>query len=261
MIDSHCHLTYEGLCENAGAVLRRAAEAGVERCVTIGTHREDHEPALAMAREHAEVFLALGVHPHHAAETEGAGGDFVGELERLLRSEVKVVAVGECGLDYHYDFSPREAQKRVFVGQLELAQRLGLPVVLHVREAHTDAWEILRDFPKLRMVVHCFTGTPTECRGWLDRGAYLGITGIVTYKNAGDVQAAAKMISADRLLLETDAPYLSPREVRKIKTNEPAFLMHTARFVAELRGVSLEELGRQTTENVGRFFGQRVVGQ
>jgi TatD DNase family protein len=132
-------------------------------------------------------------------------------------------------------------------------------VILHVREAHADAQAILRDFPGLKFVVHCFTGTPGECAAWLELGAYIGITGIVTYKNATEVQESAKVVPADRLLIETDAPYLSPEPVRKVKINEPSHIAHTARYLAELRGVAFEELCRQTTENATRFFGAKLT--
>jgi TatD DNase family protein len=208
----------------------------------------------ARRRGHDGVFAALGIHPHYAGQTEEG---YEGFLENRLRNEAKVVALGECGLDYHYDKAPRLLQRGVFLNQLEIARRVGMPVVLHVREAHADAQAILRDFPELRFAVHCFTGTPSECQGWLSLGAYIGITGIVTYKNAAEVRESAKLVPADRLLVETDAPYLSPEPVRKMKTNEPANVAHTAKFLAELRGTTLEELAEQTTANAARFFGER----
>ncbi len=262
-IDTHCHLTYPGLVESLPDVLTRAAAAGVTRMVTVGTNTADHQQALAVARAHAPVFAALGIHPHHAAETEDGYEAF---LENGVKANPKVVALGECGLDYHYDYAPRLLQRGVFINQLEIARRLvtaapqsAPPVILHVREAHADALAILRDFPGLKLVVHCFTGTSDECRAWLDLGAYIGITGIVTYKNAADLQATVKLVPADRLLLETDAPYLSPEPVRKIKTNEPAHIAHTARFLAELRGISPDELARQTSDNAIRFYGDKIA--
>jgi TatD DNase family protein len=251
LIDSHCHLSYAGLVEDVGAVLQRAAAAGVTRVITIGTDIPDHDKAIAIVRAHAPVFAALGIHPHHAGETEEG---YEGFLENRLRHEPKVLALGECGLDYHYERAPKLLQRGVFVNQLEIARRLELPVVLHVRDAHADGQAILRDFPELKFVVHCFTGTVAECEGWLGMGAYIGITGIVTYKNAADVQASAKRVPADRLLVETDAPYLSPEPVRKMKTNEPANVAHTARFLAGLRGVGLEELAGETVANTERLF-------
>ena len=256
LIDSHCHLTYEGLAGQTRAVLERAQAAGVRRVVTIGTDIEDHTKVVELLRGEEMVFGALGIHPHHAAKTEEGYEAF---LENRLRREEKVLAVGECGLDYHYDFSPKLLQKGVFRNQLEMARRVGKPVILHVREAHADALAIMEDFAELKFVVHCFTGTPAECAAWVAMGAYVGITGIVTYKNAADVQEAARLVPADRLLVETDAPYLSPEPVRKNKVNEPANVKHTAEFVAQLRGVGLEELCRQTTENAVRFFGDVLI--
>jgi TatD DNase family protein len=256
LIDSHCHLSYAGLAEDVAGALERARAAGVTRVITIGTDVPDHDKAVAIARAHPEVFAVLGIHPHHAAEAEEGYERF---LESRLGNEPKVVGIGECGLDYHYDHAPRLVQRGVFLKQLELARRLGRPAVLHVREAHADGQAIVRDFPEVKFVVHCFTGTPAECEGWLALGAYIGITGIVTYKNAGDVRTSAKMVPAERLLVETDGPYLSPEPVRKMKVNEPANVVHTARFLAELRGVALEELAKRTTENVGRLFGEGVV--
>ena len=263
LIDSHCHLSYPGLFEQVPDVISRAAAAGVMRMITIGTHLADHQKALGLAKTHPQVFAALGIHPHHAAETEEG---YEGFLENLLKGNPKVVALGECGLDYHYNFCPKLLQKGVYINQLEIARRLGVPVILHVREAHADALGIMKDFcgekagPRgpLRFVVHCFTGTPAECEAWLQLGAYIGITGIVTYKNAEDVRASAKIVPADRLLVETDAPYLPPEPVRAQKVNEPAHVAHTAKLVAELRGVAFEELAKSTTDNVVRLFGESL---
>jgi TatD DNase family protein len=262
-IDTHCHLTYPGLAESLPDVLARAEAAGVARMVTVGTSIADHQQVLALARTHGPVFAALGIHPHHAAETDEG---YEGFLENGVKANPKVVALGECGLDYHYNYAPRLLQRGVFVNQLEIARRLATaspqsapPVILHVREAHADALAILRDFPGLKFVVHCFTGTTEECRAWLDLGAYIGLTGIVTYKNADDLQATVKLVPPDRLLLETDAPYLSPEPVRKTKTNEPAHIAHTARFLADLRGVALDELAKQTSENAIRFYGSKIA--
>ncbi|MCL2648015.1 MAG: TatD family hydrolase [Phycisphaerales bacterium] len=255
LIDSHCHLTYPGLVENVAAVLQRAAAAGVNRVITVGTDLPDHDKVVALADAYPVIFAALGVHPHHAAEVEEGYENF---LENRLRNHQKVLAVGECGLDYHYDYSPRLRQRGVFVNQLEIARRVGLPVILHVREAHADALAIMKDFCELRFVVHCFTGTPAECEAWLALGAYIGITGIVTYKNAADVQASAKLVPSDKLFIETDAPYLSPEPVRKNKINEPANVVYTARFLAALRNTPFDQLAQQTTANAAKLFGERL---
>jgi TatD DNase family protein len=256
LIDTHCHLTYPGLMEDVPAVLARAQAADVARCITIGTDIADHTKALALAQRHPAVFAALGIHPQHAAETEEGYEAF---LENRLRSSPKVLALGECGLDYFRDTSPKLLQRGVFINQLEIARRVKLPVILHVRDAHADAFAMMRDFPELRFVVHCFTGTPAECDAWLGLGAYIGITGIVTYKNAADVQDAAKRVPADKLLIETDAPYLSPEPVRKIKTNEPAHVAHTAAFIAQLRGIGTEALAKQTTAAAMALFGEKLL--
>ena len=256
-IDTHCHLTYPGLAEQTAAALQRAQAAGVTRLITIGTSVEDHPGVVTLTRQHAAVFGALGIHPHHAGE---AGDDYERFVENLIAHETKVLAVGECGLDYHYDYAPKLLQKGVFLNQLEIARRVHKPVVLHVREAHADALAIMKDFGDLLFVVHCFTGTPAECRGWLDLGAYVGFTGIVTYKNAPEVRESCKLVPAERLLVETDAPYLPPEPVRSQKPCEPAYVAHTGEFVAQLRGVSAEELARQTTENALRIFGPALAG-
>ena len=257
-IDSHCHLSYPGLTENLPEVLASAAAAGVGRMITIGTDLPDHDKAVEIAARNPAVFLALGIHPHHAAEVEP---DYEAFLEKRLTTHPKAVGLGECGLDYHYDFAPKLLQKGVFLNQLEIARKCGLPVILHIREAHADGLEILKDFPELRnkCVVHCFTGTPAECKAWLDWGAYIGITGIVTYKNAHDVREDAKLVPADRLLVETDAPYLSPEPVGNIKINTPAHVVHTGRYLAQLRGVEEAELARQTTANAVALFGPRLL--
>lgn len=256
LIDSHCHLTFPGLAENLPAVLAAARAAGITRCITIGTQTPDHAPTLKIAADYPEVFAALGIHPHHAAETEAGYEAF---LETMLRTHPKVVALGECGLDYHYDLSPKLLQRGLFLNQLEIAARRNLPVILHIREAHADGLAIMKDFPQLKFVVHCFTGTPAECQAWLDLGAYIGITGIVTYKNAADVRADAQLVPADRLLIETDAPYLSPDPVRSIKTNQPSHLAHTAKFLAQLRHTTLETLAQQTSTNTAALFGDKIL--
>jgi TatD DNase family protein len=256
LIDSHCHLTYPGLIEDLAGVLSRAATAGVARMITVGTDIEDHRRVLFLLASHKQVFGAIGIHPHHAAKVEEGYEAFV---ENNFRKNPRLLAVGECGLDYHYDFAPKPLQRGVFVSQLEIARRLNLPVILHVREAHADALAVMADFPELKFVVHCFTGTPAECEKWLALGAYVGITGIVTYKNAADVQASAKLVPADKLLIETDAPYLSPEPVRKEKTNQPANVAHTAAYLAQLRGVAIEELAKSTTQNAAALFGDRLL--
>lgn len=250
MIDSHCHLTYEALSEQLDAVLKRARAAGVERMVTIATRAYEAEKAIALCRANAQVRCAIGIHPHYAAAATSEDIGLIGGMQHAR----EVVALGEMGLDYHYDYSPRDRQRQVFAGQLELAKELGRPVVIHCREAVDDTLAVMKDFADVPAVFHCFTGTADEARKILDRGYLLGFTGVVTYKRSDELREVAKFTPADRLLVETDAPYLSPEPVRKQRTNEPAFVMHTAAVVAHLRGMTLMELDELTTANTLRFF-------
>ncbi len=257
LIDTHCHLTYPGLFEQPAAVVGRAAEAGVERIITIGTDLEDHPRVVGLTREFPAVFGALGIHPHHA---EGVSEDAVAAMGREFHENTRLVAVGECGLDYFNASADRTTQAAIFISQLELAIELHLPVILHVRDAHGDALAIIRRHRPTGLVVHCFTGSCDEARAWLELGAWIGFTGIITYKKAGEVRAACQMVPDDRLLIETDAPYLSPVPMRHVKINEPAFVRHTAEFIAALRGQSLEQLSAVTTSNACRLFGDQIAG-
>ena len=197
-----------------------------------------------------------GVHPH---EAKAPGEDFIDAIERLMQ-DPKCLVVGEIGLDYHYDFSPRPDQRRVFAAQLALARRIGAAVVLHVREAFDDAMSILAEsgLAGPQAVFHSFTGDAAGARAALDLGAMISFSGIVTFKKAGDVQSAASIVPDDRIMIETDAPYLAPEPVRKIKTNEPANVAHVAHFLAKLRKTSPEKLAEQTTANAKAFF---VLGE
>jgi len=252
LIDSHCHLTSGGLREQVDAVLERAAAAGVAECITVAQDLDDATQTLALAAAHPRVHVVAGVHPHVAAKTPG---DWTERL-RTIAARDDVRAVGETGLDYHYDFSDRPSQMRVFRGQLEIAAAIGKPVVIHCREAQGDVMAVLAEYPKLAGVVfHCFSGTQGEAREILDRGYHVSLTGVVTFRNAGLLRQVARSIPDDRLMLETDAPYLSPEPVRKVRPNEPALLVHTAACVAKERGMTLEELAAMTTANARRFFG------
>ena len=251
MIDSHCHLTYEPLGKQLQDVLKRAAAAGVERMITIGTEIADAQRAIELCRQHENIRCAIGIHPHHSAQAQD---DDVQWLRSLQQSPV-VVALGEMGLDYHYDFAPRDRQAQIFTAQLELAKELNRAVVIHNREATDDTLGIMKAFPTVPAVFHCFTGSAPEARKILEQGYLLGFTGIVTYKKSDELREVVKFTPADRILVETDAPYLSPEPVRKQKVNEPSFVMHTARVVADLRGISVQELDRITTENVSSHFG------
>jgi TatD DNase family protein len=251
MIDSHCHLTYEPLAKQLNDVLARAAAAGVERMITIGTDLADAQRAIELCRQHENIRCVIGIHPHHSAQ---AADEDVAWLRSLQQSPA-VVALGEMGLDYHHEFAPRDRQAEIFSAQLELARELNRPIVIHNREATDDCLAMMKPFSTVRALFHCFTGSANEARKILDQGYMLGFTGIVTYKKSDELREVVKFTPSDRIVVETDSPYLSPEPVRKQKVNEPSFVMHTARVVAELRGVSLEELDRITTENVARHFG------
>jgi TatD DNase family protein len=251
MIDSHCHLTYKQLQDQLEGVLVRAARAGVTQMVTIGTTVPDARQTIALCKRLPQVRCAIGIHPHHSGQATSDDLAALGELER----EEVVVALGEMGLDYHYDFSPKHRQKDVFVAQLTLARERRRPIVIHCREAIDDCLEILKDFPAIPAVFHCFTGTPDEARRIIDRGYYLGFTGVVTYKRSDELREVARFVPADRFLVETDAPYLSPDPLRKVRVNEPSFVVHTADAVAAARGVDRAEVDRLTTANCRRLFG------
>ena len=254
MIDTHCHLTDPRLRSQLDAVLFRAAAVGVTRLVTISTSVADARDCLAVCRGRPNVRCAVGVHPTYVAEVDPA------ELPSLrdLQADPAVVAIGEVGLDYHYGREHRDRQIEFLNVQLRLAVETNRPLVIHCREAVDDCLAIMKGHPPLRAVFHCFTGTNAEARKVLDAGYLLGFTGVVTYKNCGDLRQTVADVPADRFLVETDAPYLSPEPVRKVRTCEPAFTAHTAARVAEVRGISVAEVDRLTTANAATLFGWPV---
>ena len=254
MIDSHCHLTYEPLAVQIEGVLERARGAGVEGMITIGTSLNDARLAVELCKQRPQVRCAIGIHPHHAAEARD--GD-VEELRELAKNP-EVLALGEMGLDYHYDFSPRERQREIFLRQLELAREARRAIVIHCREAIEDCLKILKDFGQVPAVFHCFTGSREEARKILDRGYLLGFTGVVTFKKSEEVREVVREMPLDRMLLETDAPYLAPEPMRRRKVNEPALVVHTAAAIAKIKGTRVEEVGEVTAENAKKFFGWSV---
>lgn len=252
MLDSHCHLTDHRLGSQLASVLARAAAAGVTRLITIGTSLADARAAIALCRQFPEILrCAIGVHPNHTHEADE------GDLPQLraLQADASVVALGEMGLDYHWDFSPKDRQRRFFQAQLAMAEELGRPVVIHNREATADTLAVMRDFPKVRAVFHCFTGSPDEARQILDQGYLLGFTGPITYKKNDALREVVRTTPLDRMLIETDAPYLTPEPMRKQKVNEPALVAYVAETVAREKGLSTEEAGKRTMENSTRLFG------
>lgn len=254
MIDTHCHLTHPRMEADAGAVIARARAAGVTACVTIGTGAEDARRGLDLAARHPGFLLcAAGIDPFTARARGGAFGEELAALRELLGSG-RFVALGECGLDYHHDLDPRPRQAERLERQLDLAEELGLPVVLHVREAHDDALAILAGRGRIRGVVHSFSGGPEEAERYLALGWHLGFNGIATFPGAGRVREAARAAPPDRILLETDSPYLAPVPVRG-KRCEPAHLVHTLGALSEARGESEDALAAATTANARSLFG------
>jgi TatD DNase family protein len=250
-IDTHAHLEMEAFDGDREAVLARAAEAGLTAIVTVGTMLADCEKAVALTRLYKPVYAGVGIHPHEVKDIDTATYDAL----RVLARQAKVVAIGEIGLDFFYDLSPREVQLRTFQEQLYLAEKLDLPVIIHDREAHAEILNILRPRKgRLRGVLHCFSGDWAMACECLDLGFHLSVAGPVTYRKADQLRAVAREIPLERLLIETDAPYLAPLPYRG-KRNEPAYIMETARYIAEIRGIPVDELERQTTANARRLFG------
>jgi TatD DNase family protein len=243
--DSHCHLQYEGITADA---LARAEEAGVGRVICVGTDADQSAEAIALARAHpGKVWATVGLHPHDASH--GVDGIIP------LLGAAEVVGVGECGLDYHYEYSPREAQRETFAAQIALAHARDLALVIHTREAWDDTFAILaaEGVPE-RTVFHCFTGGPTEARRALDAGASLSFSGIITFKTAGDLREAAALAPLDRILVETDAPYLTPVPHRGTP-NQPVYVPLVGAAVAAAKRVSVQEVEDATWANTASLFG------
>jgi TatD DNase family protein len=252
LIDSHCHLDFPDLAEQREAVLARAEAACVGLMVTISTRVRRIDEVLAIAHAHDNVFCSVGTHPHNAAEEPDVTAD---ELIALAQHP-KVVAIGEAGLDYHYDNAPRSDQEKGFRTHIAAARTTGLPLVIHAREADSDIARILEEetergaFP---FVLHCFTSGPELARRGLALGGYISFSGVLTFKNAEALREIAKEAPLDRVLVETDAPYLAPEPMRG-RTNEPANVVHTAAKLAAVKTIGEDDLARTTTENFFRLF-------
>ncbi|MCU1338495.1 MAG: TatD family deoxyribonuclease [Bryobacterales bacterium] len=253
LVDSHCHLDNPQFDADRKSVIERALAAGVDRMVVIGTGEgpPDLEAGIRLADRHEPIYATVGVHPHDASK---ATPESYKRLAELLKHP-KVIALGEIGLDYHYDHSPREVQRAVFIEQMLIAGEAGKPIVIHTREAWEDTIALLETYWRPRGlggIMHCFSGSPDQAALCVDLGFHLSFGGIVTFPKAADVQEAARQAPADRILIETDAPYLAPVPYRG-KRNEPAYVAETARKLAELRGVSVEEIARITSANFLRI--------
>jgi TatD DNase family protein len=254
LIDTHCHLTFDPLADDIDGVIRRSVEAGVDGFITVSTKPADIHNVLAIAEAHENVWAALGFHPHDAKDV---GDDDLATMEKLAVENGKVVAIGETGLDYHYDHSPRQVQRKIFRDQLEIAERVGKPVVIHCREAFDETMAILDEFAgRLKdVVIHCYSGTAEQTKLLLDRGYYISFTGIVTFKKSEQARQAAAMVPLERMMVETDCPYMSPEPVRNIRPCEPAMMVHIAKRLAEVKGMDFEEFASAVTETSVRFFG------
>jgi TatD DNase family protein len=252
LVDSHCHLDFPDFAGELDAIVGRAWAAGLSRIVTISTRVKRHAEVLAIAERFGRVYCSVGTHPHHAHEELDVSVD---ELIARARHP-KVVAIGEAGLDHHYDLSPRAAQEQGFRIHIAAARATGLPLVIHSREADEDMARVLEDemgkgaFPA---VLHCFTGGAELARRAIALGLFISFTGILTFKKSDDLRAIARDLPADRILVETDAPYLAPGSHRG-KRNEPAYVVETAKVLAQTRGVTPDEIARQTTDNFFRLF-------
>jgi len=247
LVDSHCHLEYKGLVEDRAGVLRRARAAGVGAFLNISTRQSEWEQVIGTAAREPDVFASVGIHPHEADTHQDLGRAALLEATR----HPKVIAIGETGLDYYYDKSDRNAQKSLFRMHIDVARETQLPLIIHTRDAEEDTYAILAEelekgaFPAL---IHCFTGSTEFAKKVLALGLMISLSGIVTFKNAKPLQEVAKSIPDERLLLETDSPFLAPVPHRG-KVCEPAFVADTAAFVAALRGIDVEYLEQQTTAN------------
>lgn len=257
MIDTHCHLTFPDFSGRIDTVLQEAASAGVSGCITISTTTDDCFDALRLARAHARVWCTAGVHPLYSDRAPHRW-----EALRECGSDPKCVAWGELGLDKHYDTPPRESQLRVLSEQIAVLEGLSdegmrKPIVLHCREAFDELIPILSKsrLDPSRMVFHCFTGGPSEMRQLLDFGACVSFTGVLTYRNAESVREAASLAPLDRVMVETDAPFLPPEPVRSRRPNEPKHVVHVARELARIHGVSDSDMARVLCDNTRRFFG------
>ncbi|HEX7232081.1 MAG TPA: TatD family hydrolase [Candidatus Binatia bacterium] len=252
LVDSHCHLDFADFKDDLDAIVARAEEVGVNRIVTISTRVRRLDALLAITERYSNVYCSVGTHPHQADEEDGIPAD---ELIALTKHP-KVVALGEAGLDYFYQHSSREAQERGFRAHIAAARGTGLPLVIHTREADVDCGKILDDEMAkgaFRAVLHCYTGGRELAMKAIALGLSISFTGILTFKNSQAIRDIAAELPADRIMVETDAPYLAPGKHRG-KRNEPSFVIETAKVLAETRGVSLEEISRQTTENFFRLF-------
>lgn len=253
MIDSHCHLADKQFTDDLDAVLKRAKEAGVDHMVTIADSLEEAGRCIEIAEKHPHIFATVGVHPHNAKDWKRGDSEC---LQDMVARSKKVKAIGEIGLDYHYDHSERGVQRAVFLEQLTLSRELGLPAVVHCREAVKDIETIVREVEPLQVVIHCCTEKWEDIAWAVELGHILSFTGIATYPSSHDIRETIKHCPMDQMMIETDSPYLAPVPHRG-KRNEPAYVTEVAKKIAEIKGLSVEEVDAATTKNAMEFFGLR----
>jgi len=258
IVDSHAHISTPKFAEDRDAVLARAREAGLVGIVDVGCDLASSRDSIGLAETDRMVWAAVGVHPHEAKHWDAATRAALEELA----AHPRVVAIGETGLDFHYNYSPPDVQREVFRAQLELAADLEMPVVLHIRDAYEEALQTIDALGRanLRGVSHCFTGNKAQALGFVERGFGVSFTGVVTFKKAEDVREAARAVPRELLLVETDCPYMAPVPQRG-KRCEPSFVVHTARAIALLRGDDPDELFEATARNAARIFGLELVAE
>ncbi len=251
MIDSHCHLADKQFSKDIEAVLQRAEESGIDMMITIADSLQEGKDCIQLTDSYEQIFCTVGVHPHNAKDWKEGDGDL---LRRMLQQSPKVVALGEIGLDYHYDNSPRDVQRSVFEEQLRIGKELGLPLVVHCRDAVDDLKKIIEVVAPQHLVIHCCTEKWEDVESLVNSGHLLSFTGIATYAKSEEIRRTIAACPLEQMMIETDAPYLAPIPHRG-KRNEPAFVRFVAQCVAEVKGIPLEEVDRQTTANAVAFFG------
>jgi TatD DNase family protein len=249
VIDTHCHLNFPQLAADRAGVMERAAAAGVTHCINIGVHAADSEAGVLLAATDERIATTVGVHPCY----DESAHDVTSQL-RDLAADVNVVAIGECGLDYFHKDVPRHTQRHSFLRQLDLAAELDMPVVVHSRESVYDCLEIVKDYPTLTCVFHCFTGSLPQAQAVAEAGHYVGFTGPLTYKKNDALREVARQMPADQVLVETDAPYLSPEPLRGRRPCEPGYVAHTLAKLAEVWDWDVAEADRITTQNARKFY-------
>lgn len=253
LIDTHAHLNFDGLAEQVDDVLARSKDAGVDGWITVSTEPADFRKVADLCRRFERLWGTAGIHPHHAKEVNQQD---IQQLIELAKSD-SIIAIGETGLDFHYNFSKQHAQKQLFRRQLEIAIDNDMPIIVHCRNAFKDTLAILDEFqiPGQRVVFHCHSGPAQETAILIERGYYISFTGIVTFKNADQARNAVQTVPLERMMVETDCPFMSPEPLRKQRVNEPALMMHTAKKLAQIKDVQFEEFSRIITDNSMKFFG------